>query len=396
MTNNPEPQPQDATSTPESPTAEVKHDVADNPDADFARINLQDLAGYEAPERAFLTLYLSGPEAVERLDDQADRVRRVLAGDDDEMEHFENSLEMVRTWLDENPFDSEGQVVFACWALDLVRGFPLAVSPPDRLWLGASPFIRPLAELQDEYETFAVVAADNSATRIFLVSSTLVADEARVRGDVKNRVKKGGWSQKRYARRRKEQLHHYADEVVDVLRKMAEESEFQRIVLLGQKEAMEEIAGALPQQLADRLLEPRRADVQEERDELMGAAMEVFTAGERSDEEHLWTRIREEAVGHGLAALGATEVLEAARAGRVEAMAVVRDAELRGTRCRECENVVHGTPKTCQACGSASVFEIDLVDELTRQVALHAGETDFTDPIPGLKDAGGVAALLRY
>ena len=387
---------QATTAPPESPTAKIEHTLQETPEADFARINLQDLASYEAPERAFLTLYLSGPEAVDRLDDQADRARRVLSGNDDEMEHFEESLEMVRGWLEDNPFESEGQVVFACWALDLVRGFPLAVSPEDRLWLGASPFIRPLAELQDEYETFAVVAADNSATRVFLVSSTLVADEERVRGDVKNRVKKGGWSQKRYARRRKEQLHHYADEVVDVLRKMDEEAEFHRIVLLGQKEAMEEIADALPQHLSDRLLEPRRADVQEERDELMDEAMEVFTAGERSEEEHLWTHIRDEAVGHGLAALGATEVLEAARAGRVEAMAVLRDAELRGTRCRDCEHVVHGTPETCQVCGSSSVFEIDLVDELTRQVALHAGETDFTEPMPGLEDAGGVAALLRY
>ncbi len=392
-----DPNDQPTQTPPEPPSAKIKHDLNENPEADFTRINLQDLASYEAPERAFLTLYLSSPESTTRLDDQADRVRRVLAGNDDELEHFEESLKMVRAWLDEHPFESEGQVVFACWALDLVRGFPLAVSPPDRLWLGASPFIRPLAELQDEYETFAVVAADNTATRVFLVSSTLVADEERVRGDVKNRVKKGGWSQKRYARRRKEQLHHYADEVVDVLQRMADGSEFDRIVLLGQKEAMEEIAGALPQQLADRLLEPRRADVQqEERDKLMGEAMEVFTAGERTEEEHLWTHIREEAVGHGLAALGATEVLEAALTGRVEAMVVVRDAELRGTRCRECEHVVHGTPETCQACGSSSVFEIDLVDELTRQVALHAGETDFTDPMPGLEDAGGVAALLRY
>ena len=302
----------------------------------------------------------------------------------------------MRAWLDDNPFQDAGMVIFACWALDFVRGFHLAVAPKDRLWLGSSPFIKPLAELQDEYETFAVVAADNRATRIFLVSSAMVADEERVRGDVKNRVKKGGWSQKRYARRRQNELQHYATEVAEVLGRLAEDAAFDRIVLLGHKEAMEEIRNALPQRLAERLLEPRRVDLNGGEEALLVEAFDVYFGGERDDERRLWERIQEEALGHGLAALGATAVLKAALAGRVEEMAVERDAELDGTRCRECETVVHGTPKTCQSCGSSSVFHVDLVDELTRQVALHGGSTDFTDPIPGLAEAGAVAALLRY
>jgi hypothetical protein len=385
---------EDAPST--APAADARRAAEHRPDADFGRIPLQQLAEMEAPERAFLTVYLSSPAGLDALKPRIEEVRRVLAGEDDELEHFERSLERVRGWLEEHPVADEGAVVFACWALDFVRGFPLAVAPRDRLWLASSPFIKPLAELQDEYETFAVVAADNRATRVFLVSSAMVSGEERVRGDVKNRVKKGGWSQKRYARRREKELQHYAAEVAEVLGAMAEESSFDRIVLLGQKEAIEEIRDALPQRLADRLLEPRRIDLDGGTDGLLTAAFEVFAEGERGDERQLWERIREESLGHGLAALGATAVLKAALVGRVEAMAVVRDADIDGTRCRECENVVHGKPETCQVCGSSSVFHVDLVDELTRQVALHGGETDFTEPMPGLVEAGGVAALLRY
>ena len=180
----------------------------------------------EAAERAFLTVYLSGPDALAALGPRVEEVRRVLADDPDELEHFERSLEALRAWLDDNPFQDAGMVIFACWALDLVPGFHLAVAPKDRLWLGSSPFIKPLAELQDRSETFAVVAADNRATRIFLVSSAMVADEERVRGDVKNGVKKGGWSQKRYARRRQNELQHYATEVAEVLGRLAEDAAF--------------------------------------------------------------------------------------------------------------------------------------------------------------------------
>ena len=379
-----------------APAADAARAAEFRPEADFRLIPLQQLAEMEAPERAFLTVYLSSPDAFDSMKGRIEEVRGVLAGVPEELEHFERSLELVRGWLEENPPADAGAVVFACWALDFVRGFPLAVAPRDRLWLGSSPFIKPLAELQDEYETFAVVAADNRATRVFLVSSAMVAGEERVRGDVKNRVKKGGWSQKRYARRRENELHHYAVEVAEVLGKLADEASFDRIVLLGQKEAMEEIRDALPQRLGDLLLEPRRAALDAGAEDLMTAAFEAFAEGEREDERQLWERIREESVGHGLAALGATQVLKAALVGRVEEMAVLRDADLDGTRCRDCENVVHGTPKTCQVCGSASVFRVDLVDELTRQVTLHGGRVDFTDPLPGLAEAGGVAALLRY
>jgi hypothetical protein len=82
--------------------------------------------------------------------------------------------------------------------------------------------------------------------------------------------------------------------------------------------------------------------------------------------------------------------------GRVEKMAVTRDAKIPGMRCRECENLLPGTPETCTVCGSAEVFKVDLVNELVELLALSSAEADFVDPIPGLSEAGEVAALLRY
>jgi len=46
--------------------------------------------------------------------------------------------------------------------------------------------LRPLAELNDEYGTLAVVAADNSGARIHLVNVEQSSIEASARGDVKS------------------------------------------------------------------------------------------------------------------------------------------------------------------------------------------------------------------
>jgi peptide subunit release factor 1 (eRF1) len=362
----------------------------------FEKIDLKQLAELSGPERAFLSLYASGPEGLRSLNDRETRIRSFLKEDADELEHFEENMKLVRGWLEEHPEESKGLAVFACWALDRVHGFPLTMEVPNRLRVGTSPDLKPLAELQDEYENFVVVVADNHGARIDLVTGARVTEEERVSADIKNRVKKGGWSQKRYSRRRDNELLHYAKEVAERLQEMAEHAEFDRIVLLGSAETLNELEEHLPESLAEKVVGAKSVDLHEPDESVLEEAFELFFAAERAEEQRTWDRIKEEFLTGGLAAVGATNVLKAAAVGRVETLVVTRDAEIKGTRCRECENVVHGTPKTCQICGSSSVFEVDLVEELVRLIALTSGETDFVDPIEGLTEMGDVAALLRY
>ncbi|HSU82896.1 MAG TPA: hypothetical protein VLR69_10775, partial [Thermoanaerobaculia bacterium] len=122
----------------------------------------------------------------------------------------------------------------------------------------------------------------------------------------------------------------------------------------------------------------------------------LFFNAEREAESKLWDKIKDEVCRGGLAVTGPEEVLKAAAVGRVEKIAVTRDAKLPGTRCRDCENLSSGALTKCKICGSADVFPVDLVNELTELAALTSAETDFVDPIEGLSQAGEVAALLRY
>lgn len=360
-------------------------------------IDLRRLSQLAGPERACLSLYASGEASLRSLDHRADRVRSLLDEGSDEREHFERSLERLRAWLGDFAFNGHpGVCVFSCWALDLVEGYPLSVAPPDLFRLGPAPYLRPLAELQEEYETFLIVAADNRATRIFTVTAGEADEEERVRGDVKNRVKKGGWSQKRYSRRRDQELLHYAKEIGQVVDDLVRSEGIERIVLLGSEETLQELEDVLPEHLADRVIGHRAVDLHEGKEALVEQGFELYFEEERRNEERNWERIEAEYLSHGLAALGPTDVVEAAAVGRVELALVTRDAEIRGTECRECEAVVHGSPSSCQRCGSKSVFELDLVDALARMVESTSARIDFVDPIPGLSEAGDMAALLRY
>jgi peptide chain release factor subunit 1 len=363
----------------------------------FHQIDLRQLAQMQGPERAFVSLYLSGPEAVSSLSNRVAMVRSRLAGEPAELEHFEENWKRIEAWLAEHPFESESLCVFSCWALDYLKYCPLSTKVRDLLWVDSSPYIRPLAELQDEFETFVVVAADNSDTRIFVVTSGSAEDpEARIKGDIKNNVKKGGWSQKRYERRRGNELLHYAKEVAEVLAGIDKEHELGRIVLLGSQEATAEIKSALPNPLAEKVVAEQPVDLSAGDDQLFDRAFDLFFAEERAAEERLWERIRGEYLRGGLAAAGAEEVLAAVQQGRVERMIVARDAKIAGTRCRDCEGLFEGTPAACPQCESESVYKVDLVNELVELLALTSAEAEFADPLPELAEVGQVAALLRY
>lgn len=362
---------------------------------DAARLRaLADLAG---PERAFLTVYLDADDAPATLDGHVDRLATLLDGHGDEREHFDENVRIVRELVAANAVPEGGSLaVFAGFAADLAEAHPLPVPVGTVARIGDAPYVRPAYELLDEHEPFVVVVADATAARVFLVTADDADAVARVRGDVKNRVKKGGWSQKRYARRRDKQMETYATDLADAVTTLLRESGAGRLVVLGADEAVRAFQNALPTDAREALVAtaPIASDATEA--EILGAAADVAEEGERASERALWDEIREQGVGPGLAAFGPTRVLAALQAARVDTVLVERGVERPATTCRACGHVAHGTPDTCQACGSADVFAADLVEVMTTLAARTGAEVDFADPIPALADHGGIAALLRY
>jgi peptide chain release factor subunit 1 len=360
------------------------------------KINLRELAKVTAPDRAFLSLYLSDAGALESLEKRIGNTRALLKDNRDEVEYFDENIKLVEKYLKKNPVESGGICIFACWALDYFEAFPIEVDIPDLIIVDSSPYIRPLAELQDEYENFAVVVADNKSAHIYLVVAAKSESEERIKGNIKNHVKKGGWSQQRYERRRDKQLHHYAKDIVDRLMELDRSESFRRILMAGSKETLGEIKRVLPRNLAKKLVGEKAINLADGEQGINREIFDLYFDEERRSEERLWERIRNEYCRKGKAAVGATDVLAAAKAGRISKVVVSRDVRIDGIRCRDCDYLGEGAPAACPKCGSQSVFKIDLINEIIELLASSGAEADFVDPIPGLTEVGDIAALLRY
>lgn len=360
--------------------------------------DLRRFAEMSAQERVFLTVYLTENAPVDDLKDLFDDRRKALSvgeAERDEREHFDENARCVLEYLDRNGPLSSPVCFICCWALDVFEVVPLGAPVENRVSIDSSPFIRPLAEFLDEYENVAVVIADNKKARIFMVTASVATEAETIKGNVKNHVRKGGWSQQRYERRRDKQLLDYSREIVTALTDLEREENFRRIILVGGREILSSVYEELPDRLKACAID-KAADLNRGEHEINADIMELFRERERESEEALWERIRTTYLQGGTAVIGLEPVLGAAKIGRVETALISRDLAADGHRCRDCGNLAPGKRDACARCGSDSVFDVDLINEIVELLTLTSASCDFADPITTLTESGGIAASLRY
>lgn len=363
----------------------------------FAEIDLRKLSEISTSDRSCLSIYLSGQKSVKDLSDKFKEMRKVLGKENgmDEREHFDNNVDFVLKYLKGNPLKSGSLCIFSCWILDFFEAYPINASVKDVIRLDSSPYIRPLAELQDEYENAAVVIADNKKARIYMISSLVAGSEESITGDIKNHVKKGGWSQQRYERRRDKEIIHYAKDITDALIELHKNESFRRIVLAGGKEIIQAIEKYLPKNL-QKLVSTKAMDIKSVDNVINHEIMDILTVRERRSEENLWNKIRNEYLRGDLGVIGLHDVFNALNMGNVEQIIVDRNFNPKGWRCRDCEKLFISETHFCPNCKSESLFEVDLINEITEIIKQFGGGIDFSVPIPGLTESGQIAALLRF
>lgn len=354
----------------------------------------------EAP-RTVTTLYLRSPRALNRFTRRVDAIRKLLLEHPEEREHFEANLSMIERDLESTPYTSGGVYITCCAAIEGYERHALDLHEDrlpreDGLWFMRTPYLRPLAELKDEFEQHVVVFANNTSARVELVSAGKHQEMERLLGEIKNSVKKGGWSQQRYARRRARQLEEYAAEISEALERLERSTSFHRVLLLGSSEILQALPEKLPRRLRNKIDGVRVIASRETSTGVERIAAELFAEAERVEERELWEEIREEALQQGRALLGAMDVQVALQQGRVQTLLVQRDTRIDGTQCKACGHTSLGVLELCVACGENEPHAIDMVNEFVEAAVSSGASIEFSDAHEELERVEGIAALLRY
>jgi peptide subunit release factor 1 (eRF1) len=360
---------------------------------------LSKLAAIQGDDRCVLAVYFpaeltKGRKAREKL---ADLPADVLEGEGltrDEAEHLRRSLDLWRAVVTKMSFPSApGWVGVVSWLTEEAAFMPLPSEPKPAAYLDNSPFLLPAARLLDDLEACAVVYADHARATIFLAALGSLHEESRLRGDIKNHVRKGGWSQQRYERRRDKQIHIYCGAVIKRLAELLGREGVRRIVLAGDRfllnELEKEMTAAMQKLVVSRLAMEGKRDPRDIFRETLSSAAEEETREER----RLRDAIQSEHGAGGRAVIGATDTLTALKENRVRWLLVGPMEDTDFWRCGACGNCGLGESTTCPECGG-DTYPQSAANEFMDLAFAANSRVEFTSD--NLQELNGVGALLRW
>ncbi len=335
--------------------------------------------------------------AIRSLLDEADRRLR----DRDDLSHDERaelnaSLERAQTLLESDlPAEgAHGVAVFASRSADLFEVLRLPRPVRNRVEIGRSPLVGPLARLERR-ERWCVALVSRRDARIFRGSPDGLREIEQIHDTVFGQHDKGGLAQARYQRGIEKEKDDHLKHTAEALMKHHKRRPFQHLVLGGTREVVADFESKLHGYLTERLAGRIEVDVDHSTPEqVLSASEPCFDALDVEREREALERL-----GEGTrAASGFDDTLRVLNERRVETLLLDEQFSAPGVSCPECGWIGGGDERTCPADGRELEVREDLTDaaiELALQgaaeiTAMRHCREEFEER------TGGIAALLRF
>jgi peptide chain release factor subunit 1 len=305
----------------------------------------------------------------------------------------------IERWLeDEYREENRGVVIYAEVGGDWFEALQVPVPVQNRFVLAERPVITPLAQVLDSYDHYGVIMLDRERVRILSVHLGTLLDEIRVEGDpfpTPHDVQAGGYSHKRFQRRKDEETKHFFREFSREVEEFVRRYQPKQMVILGTEENVAKFRDFLPEKVQEMVVYTGAMRVDEAPSEVM-QRLEPHLAAEREREtEEALETLRSRVSQDYLAAAGVQATLTALQEGKVDTLLVARNLERQGVRCVQCGFVFGREITACAYCGGNETLEVDAAEELVRLAEGNGAAVEFVDD-GVLADMRGAGALLRF
>ncbi len=314
---------------------------------------------------------------------------------------LETECRRVLDFLRDHTPRGKGLVVFSdsrsgfWWQRDLQA--PL---PTDARW-SPSPWVRPLLEVMEEHDRFAVALVDNHRAKIFVGDAAGLLLTSEIMSDVPGRHMTTGtdhiWSQSHMDRDRANHIRTHARRVADELGGVVERMRLMRVIIGGPVEATSIFEGELPRRIQQMIVGTISAPLDSSQDKLLGEVERVLERAEQEDEARLVESMITAAMKGERAVLGINETLAAIHQGRVHCLVVAKGYRAEGRQCRSCKVLVTDDARKCAYCGEELMAAPDLINRASRKVLEQSGRVQIVSGAAAEKlNPAGVGAVLRF
>lgn len=296
---------------------------------------------------------------------------------------------------------SQGIAIFACEGIGLFEAWPLPVVHRSRLAVDATPLVRELASLEDEFGRLLTVVLDRTSARFFEVTAYearelpgLRADSTRGRRFHGDHGGPAGYGERTYHNRIRHEKQRHFESIARELFALDRRQPAHGIVLAGTGADAGAAESFLHAYLVKRLLGVTRLNPKEATAATVHeATLVVRERWERLRERALADEVRERS-GDGWAVNGITPTLRALSRGQVRALLVHADASEPGFRCGDSGRLAL-TERECREEGDP-VPVLDVVDDAIEEALRQGVDVNVVYESAARDQIAGLAALLRF
>jgi peptide chain release factor subunit 1 len=328
------------------------------------------------------------------LIDEAERRLRERNGlSHEDRTALQSSLERASAFLENHlPSDgAHGLAVFASERNDLFEALKLPRSVPNRVAIGHSPLVGPLAKLARR-ERWCLALVNRRDARIFRGSPDGLREVQQIHDDVFGQHDQGGWSQARYQRGIEKEKDDHLKNTGDALMRHFKRQPFERLIVGGPREVATDFEQKVHHYLRERLAGRIEVDVERSSpDQVLEAARPLIEKLEHQREQEALEKLGERG------ACGLDEVLPPLNERRVELLILDEQfGGVTGVQCLECGWLgLEGD--RCPADDSELTELEDLTEAMIElSVQQSADLLAVRHERAALESHGGAAALLRF
>ncbi len=360
--------------------------------------DIHELLNYSS-SGAMLSVYLNTSPSEGGSDAQRLQLRMLL----ENVDQPDDQVAVLKHFEQLRDAKGRGLAMFSYAAEDFFRGYTLAVPVRSRVFVGEHPYVKPLADLLDNYGNYGVALVDKQGARLFHFHLGELIEQEGILGDAVRQTHVKGASSNSGGRGGVSGQSHFNEEVIarnlretaDFSARFFDEVHARRILIGGTDETTAQFRQYLPKSWQSLVVGTFPVSMSASHSDVLTRAMQIGQLAEQQRETALVERMLTAAAKGQDGAVGLDTTLEAVQAGRVQTLIVQEGLRLPAYQCQGCDHLLTRSMNTCLFCGKSFVKIDDAVELAVRKVMQTGGEVEIVRDNPALQEVG-IGALLRY
>lgn len=299
---------------------------------------------------------------------------------------------------------NRGLAIFASGD-DMWEAIKIPIPVEDKLILNATPHIKALERILDDYESIGVLLTDRQRARLMVVELGQIVERREVVDPLpRHDDDGGGWRKDHVKAHATATASHHIKRATDEMFELYKERPFLHLVIGGSEDIKGEIERNLHSYLSSKLAGRIGTPLASSDDEILANARELVLQRERANEAMLVDKLRagvgsngngNSRVDNSTAVAGLDSTLKAIFEKRVDTLLVSEGFATEGWRCHSC-NLIATLGRSCAMCNAEMTLVDDVVEEAVEDALAQNCHVEFCAENADLDVMGRIGALLRF